>query len=69
MKGSSVMDIGIASALAKSCLQPSITSSDYVIRKVENVKFAKNVRYAFPIQDVATRCLIPVAYNITITSA
>ena len=58
-----VMDVVIASGLQKSCLLPSSTSSDYVIRNVENKKFRNDLRSTGPIQNSATRRLIPLAQN------
>jgi len=44
-----VMDMVETSAMQKSCLAQSITSSDYVIKKAENQKFGKDSRSIDPI--------------------
>jgi hypothetical protein len=59
----SVMDVVVTSAMQKSCLNQSITSSDYVIRKAENQKFGKDSRSADPIQLSPTMRFIPLAMN------
>jgi hypothetical protein len=59
----SVMDLVIASGLQKSFLFPSSKSSDYVIRYAENKKFMVDLRSVGPIQNSATRRLIPLAQN------
>ena len=58
-----VMDVVITSAMQKSCLNHSITSSDYVIRKAENMKFGKDSRSVDPIQQSSTMRFIPLAMN------
>ena len=40
----SVMDVVISSSLTQSCLLPSSKSSDFVLRKAENMKFTKDLR-------------------------
>ena len=58
-----VMDIGITSAMQRSCLYQSSKSSDFAIKKEENEKFRKDARLAGPIQYCATKCIIPLAMN------
>jgi hypothetical protein len=59
----SVMDIVIASALTKSCSLPYSQSSDFMLRQAENKKFNNDLRSTEPIQESATRRLIPLASN------
>jgi len=58
-----VMDIVLTTAIQKSCLNQSITSSDYVIRKAENEKFGRDSRSVDPIQLSPTMRFIPLAMN------
>jgi hypothetical protein len=62
-KKDSVMDVVVTSTLQKSCLTQSITSSDYVIKKAENLKFGKDSRYVDPIQLSPLMRFIPLAMN------
>jgi hypothetical protein len=57
------MDLLIASRLQKSYLLPSSKSSDHVIRSAENKKFRNDQRSTGPIQNSATRRLIPLAHT------
>ena len=59
----SAMDIVVTSALQPSCLLPSTRSSDYVIKLVEDRKFRRDAASTGPIQNSATRRLIPLAMN------
>jgi hypothetical protein len=49
--------------MQKSCLTQSITSSAYVVKKVENQKFGKDSRSIDPIQLSSTMRFIPLAMN------
>ena len=57
------MDIVLCSALTKSCLLHSSSSSDFAIRQAENAKFNKDLRNAEPIQHSNTQRFIPLAMN------
>ena len=59
----SFMDVVISSSLTQSCLMPSLKSSDFMLRKAENMNITKNLRSSRPVRQSATQRLIPLAMN------
>ena len=57
------LDLMVSSSLSQSTLLHSSKSADYVLRKRENVKFAKDVRNAEPLQTSNTQRFIPLVMN------
>ena len=62
-RNDSVTDFAVTSGMQKSCLNQSIKSSDYVIKKVENQKLGKDIRSSGPIQLNSTMGFIPLAMH------
>ena len=57
------MDVVLCTALSKSCLLHSSSSSDFTLRQAENNKFTKDMRNAEPLQHSTTQRFIPLAMN------
>jgi len=57
------MDLGIASALQKSCLFSIVKSSDIVLKAAEKSKFRKDLNSAKPISSSSTMRFVPLAIN------
>jgi len=56
-----VMDVVVTSAMQKSCLTQSITSSDYVVKRAQNQKSGRDSKSIDPIQLISTMRFIPLA--------
>jgi hypothetical protein len=59
----SVMNVVVTSGMSKSCLNQSIKSSDYVIKKAKNQKFGKDTKSSRHVQLSSTMRFIPLAMN------
>ena len=57
------MDLVIDLGLTKSCLSPSLKSSDFVLKGAERVKFGKDRRSVNPIASSSTVRFVPLALN------
>jgi hypothetical protein len=57
------MDVVLCTALSKSCLLHSSTSSDFALRQAKNNKFTKDLRNNEPLQHSSTQRFIPLAMN------
>jgi hypothetical protein len=57
------LDLIVSSSLSQSTLLHSSKSADYVLRKEENVKFAKDLRNAEPLKTSNTQRFIPLVMN------
>ena len=57
------MDVVLCTALSRSCLLHSYTSSDFILRQAENNKFTKYLRNSEPLHYSATQRFIPLVMN------